>query len=1517
MSIIVDDKNIGHATAYGYAKSKGYTGTEEEFAELMASYGTVAQEAEASAKESEGYATGKQDGEPVGDQSPYYHNNSKWYKEQAAQSAEDAAGSATGAGDSASDANRDALKAEGFAIGEQNGTPVDEQSPYFHNNASYFAGEAGHSADNASGSASNAGRDALKSEGFAIGKQNGTPVDEQSPYFHNNAEYFKNEAAAKEQAILGLTADATVDANVGTPAVQVEVTEEDNHKKMSFAFRNMKGNTGNGISNVELISKTDGVATYRINFTDGDHFDFEVHDGEVTEERLAEALAEYARVDGYYENLTSGNAEQLVSTVDIEDKVPYNFRTSGGSIDIGDREVDTIVGGTVAWNQLMRDVDDTSQANNWSGNNGSVSYSNKSIVFTATSGYSNKNFGQKTSASQSAIVEHKYLYSCYLKISNLLSLTPVIAPKLGGTITLTGFPENVDKLVQGVVNVTVSGDLRFFIYPWGTGGSTTDGTETATVHDAMIIDLTAMFGSTIADYIYSLETNQVGDGVAYFRKLFPKPYYAYDAGSLQSVQTSGHKMVGFNQWDEEWEVGAYSSATGAKAGSSGRIRCKNPIPVLPSTVYYIKSTEVTQIYVYRADGSYIGQIASALRNATFITPNNCYFITFNLGANTGETYNNDICINLHWDGERDGEYEPYSARTYALDDSLTLRGIPKLDASNNLYYDGDTYESDGTVTRKWGEVTLTKNMSYGISIGTDRNRIACSFYETYGKLNGDFVSDKLVAVPNNFGGYGSADWQIFGSTAAPRMWITVPSSIATVDDFKTYLESNPITVAYQLATPTTESADAFQNPQIVDDWGSEEYIDAAVAAETRDVAIPVGHNTVYQPNLRAKLEMSPDSPGDGDGDYLVRQTSGENEYVPLASNPTISGLVSNMNDLLKYDDVCKIIKITDVSTTLGDVATILIAVNTAGDHIFFDMSALGVMMYLCTIFIDTVNNQYKVFDLVSGRYAEGAYDATMLLTMATAQANGLAVQSQIDYLQGEIDELGGKSVLANWDVLGDMILNGTSTDVISPGDIVDINWIKSVLGTTTSGLTVTCTDMDKFINGVGEAEAKDYLFVFDGSNWTYNGEAITLSDFGLSVTGTPTSGEVMNIKTTVDKIPYTFVGYDDITPCDSNVPHNWCLEETYAPSTKVYDNHESLFCIQQGKSIAAGKYYLPMYSYRSSDTFNACFELSASLGSNDSKVQMSRGASGSTARVDSNGTSKSDVYAVTSMKPVLYGTTTSAGDAVAITYLSDTDAASGGYTLLTSLNVDANDPVVVVGSFDKAALGSNTWELSNIRQWCNDDSKDGSATPTHDNDILSAFNRGSGALYGIDPRVKALLQYAEIPWLCGRDAINSPHYVKATGTAPASDAPIYYERGGVPGNRTYTALDPQPSSGDDVSSYYIFENDYVYNKTYVSEDRCFLLSTHEMSFDIAATEGDAVDLYAEYTNNTYTNSAVAARAKYNKSGGTLNSYRWSRSAVATSAFSARYVKSTGSNNYNSAYDARYYAPAFIIGKKRI
>ncbi len=553
------------------------------------------------------------------------------------------------------------------------------------------------------------------------------------------------------------------------------------------------------------------------------------------------------------------------------------------------------------------------------------------------------------------------------------------------------------------------------------------------------------------------------------------------------------------------------------------------------------------------------------------------------------------------------------------------------------------------------------------------------------------------------------------------------------------------------------------------------------------------------------------------------------------------------------------ISVTDTSTTIASIASQLNTINANSEHVLFDVSALGAQMYLCTIFINGSN--YKILDLVNGRLAEGTFDNTSLLTMAIAQASDLATQAQIDALQGEIDELGGKTILENWDALGDLILSGNSESVISPGDKTNFHWLTSAIGTTSHGLTVSCSNLHTFANGVGEAEAKDYLFVYDGTNWTLDGETVDLTDFALTVTGTPSTGEVMDVKTTIKSVSYTFTSYDTVEAADADVPHNWCVEQTYAPDTRVFDYYESLFCVQANKSIPAGKYYIPMRSYRSGKTFNACFTLSAALGST-AKIQAARAASSSMSAPDATGSTISGAYLVTSVQPKVYGETTNAGSAIAVTYLSDADAASGGYTNLNTLNTSGNT-VFVVGNLDTAALGNNGWAFANLRQYLNDDSKDGSYTPTHDNDVAAAYNRQSGFLYALDPRVRRLIQAANVKCVAGY------------------------------GNT-------------DV---------YAQGQTYTVQDDVFLLSMKEMAFDLQTTEGEMTDLYGLYTDGVLTNNAVVARAKYNKSGGTLNSYRWSRSAYSTYANSARNVAASGaSNNYNAG-GAYYVAPAFIVGKK--
>ena len=111
------------------------------------------------------------------------------------------------------------------------------------------------------------------------------------------------------------------------------------------------------------------------------------------------------------------------------------------------------------------------------------------------------------------------------------------------------------------------------------------------------------------------------------------------------------------------------------------------------------------------------------------------------------------------------------------------------------------------------------------------------------------------------------------------------------DGHASWLEG--VYLVYELATPTTESADPFQSPQIVDDWGTEEYI----VTEQGGVAMPVGHETQYPANLRDKLQHLPDL-ASSDGYYVINQNGSQMTLVAPdttveedSSKPVTSGAV--------------------------------------------------------------------------------------------------------------------------------------------------------------------------------------------------------------------------------------------------------------------------------------------------------------------------------------------------------------------------------------------------------------------------------------------------------------------------------------------------------------------------------------------------------------------------------------------------------------------------------------------------
>lgn len=553
-----------------------------------------------------------------------------------------------------------------------------------------------------------------------------------------------------------------------------------------------------------------------------------------------------------------GYANPWISTT--AEQVPYNFRAVYGSApEVSNRIYDTLIGGTVAWNQIVQNGNFV-DASGWAFGNliGSASVANNIVTVT----YSQESTGgYRTAISRtlpSADMSHKYLLLFDAKSDFAGNMTAQFGDNIGKFQALSannwvtfGFIDNWKHETSKVL----------FLQP--SSVSIVQG-STLQFKNVNFFDLTQMFGSTIADYIYSLETATAGAGVAWFRNLFPKPYYAYDAGSLQSVQAGSHVTTGFNQISEV-EFGNID-ASGEDSGTNAKyIRTKGYIKVVPNTTYCFsvnKNTRNIQLYVLTYDGNktlisryaVASGIVASSTHPTFSTTGVGYIRAFVYATTEFSSVNEiEMCINLHWDGERDGEYEAYSAHTYALDSDLVLRGLPKLDSNNKLYYDGDRYQSDGTVTRKYGIVdlgTLTWTYDSGNSLFISKITDALVGSSSKGVL---CVCKKYLSTAYR----ATMSWGSFpdmgisvGNNYSASVNLAIKDSTAGTDATAFTTSMSGVYLVYELATPTTESADPFTNPQEVNPYGTEEFVDAGTTASTptRDVEIPVGHET-YNANI--------------------------------------------------------------------------------------------------------------------------------------------------------------------------------------------------------------------------------------------------------------------------------------------------------------------------------------------------------------------------------------------------------------------------------------------------------------------------------------------------------------------------------------------------------------------------------------------------------------------------------------------------------------------------------------------
>lgn len=167
----------------------GVAREQEEAAAASAASAAISEE------NAEAWAVGKRGGVDVPSSDETYHNNAKYFAEEAGDSAADAATSETNAGLSETAAAGSAEDAEAWAVGKRSGIDVGSSDDTYHNNSKYYADNAGSSASDAAASETAAEGSAEDAEAWAIGKRNGTDVPTTDDTYNNNSKYYAANAA--------------------------------------------------------------------------------------------------------------------------------------------------------------------------------------------------------------------------------------------------------------------------------------------------------------------------------------------------------------------------------------------------------------------------------------------------------------------------------------------------------------------------------------------------------------------------------------------------------------------------------------------------------------------------------------------------------------------------------------------------------------------------------------------------------------------------------------------------------------------------------------------------------------------------------------------------------------------------------------------------------------------------------------------------------------------------------------------------------------------------------------------------------------------------------------------------------------------------------------------------------------------------------------------------------------------------------------------------------------------------
>ena len=293
---------------------------------------------------------------------------------------------------------------------------------------------------------------------------------------------------------------------------------------------------------------------------------------------------------------------------------------------------------------------------------------------------------------------------------------------------------------------------------------------------------------------------------------------------------------------------------------------------------------------------------------------------------------------------------------------------------------------------------------------------------------------------------------------------------------------------------------------------------------------------------------------------------------------------------------------------------------------------------------------------------------------------------------------GSASDVQNWKAVQNLIRAGMGAKAFPVGTQFLVEKETSLTCTmgTHTGITAVSINEETFLAKEGIVGSGVHEFKFDGAAWIYNGEAVNLTHYGITVTGTPAADDEIVVTEAFDKIVFEVAGHKT-----ANGQNRMVLVMRDVIYNRLFDQAEALIYCEE--ALPAGT-----YNFTSDDDPAVTYQFTLTAAAAQGSIMVA--------------TWPSSGYDLTNQSIKVYAS----GSASSPTETATITVGSAGTSLGTFAAGNVNHK-------QRAHYGSNNYKESAIRQWINSKAA-GNAwwKSTNKFDVIPSYANVAGLLHGMD-----------------------------------------------------------------------------------------------------------------------------------------------------------------------------------------